>query len=449
MAKKPNGPDETIDARPTKEFFIFMLTKDISLIRAIVDLVDNSWDGANRLKTQIPLKELSIRIDATAESFRISDNCGGISYEVARDYAFRFGRPKEMPLTHHSVGQFGVGMKRSLFKLGTSFRVESNSQDSSFVVKSNTQEWLGKEKWEFEFSDLKFHTPRKQLKDCGTNIIVSDLHEAVSAAFSSDIFISQLKEAIEESHQQNLNSGLAITLNKIPLTARISSLATSSQLKPAHETTEFYSDTESPVTVKLIAGVSSSDPGEAGWTVYCNGRAILNADTTPVTGWGEGNGRTIPRYHNQFARFRGFCFFDCDDASKLPWNTTKTGVDSDSVIYHSVRQRMVEMMRPVIDFLNRLDAEMDQEPDNRYLTSVVASTKSTPITSITASAARSQSFVSPKPPPPSQKPKGPKLRRIQYDKPEDEIEQVMSALGVSTLKDVGIETFDYYRRLEC
>jgi hypothetical protein len=34
-----------IDASPTKELFIYMLVRDISLSRAIIDLVDNSVVG--------------------------------------------------------------------------------------------------------------------------------------------------------------------------------------------------------------------------------------------------------------------------------------------------------------------------------------------------------------------------------------------------------------------
>lgn len=37
----------SIRANPTKEFFITMLTRDIPLDRAILDLIDNSVDAAN------------------------------------------------------------------------------------------------------------------------------------------------------------------------------------------------------------------------------------------------------------------------------------------------------------------------------------------------------------------------------------------------------------------
>src|SRR4051812_32570873 len=110
--------DTTINASPTKEFFIHMLTRDVSLSRAIIDLVDNSVDGARRLRPGGNFTGLTVTIHLSPEEFRIEDNCGGIPVAIARDYAFRFGRPKDAPNTSGSVGQFGVGMKRTFFKLG-------------------------------------------------------------------------------------------------------------------------------------------------------------------------------------------------------------------------------------------------------------------------------------------------------------------------------------------
>ncbi|MGH9433064.1 MAG: hypothetical protein ACRD3T_16150, partial [Terriglobia bacterium] len=46
----PQNQQALINASPTKEFFISMLTRDIPLTRAIIDLVDNSVDGARRLR---------------------------------------------------------------------------------------------------------------------------------------------------------------------------------------------------------------------------------------------------------------------------------------------------------------------------------------------------------------------------------------------------------------
>lgn len=436
--------NKTINARPTKEFFIYMLTKDIKLIRSIIDLIDNSWDGATRIKEDVDANELWIRLEIGPDEFRISDNCGGISYEIAKDYAFRFGRPKEMPQTHHSVGQFGVGMKRSLFKLGKHFRIESKSPKSTFVVVQDVEKWVDAPEWEFEFESVKLFERKRPVTQCGTTITVTDLHESVRTDFASEIFISELKEAIELAHQRNIDQLVSITLNKVPLKAPIARLLQSSDLKSAHQMVSFDDETEAPVTVKIYVGVADSDPHSAGWSIFCNGRLILDADDSLVTGWGEGNGRVIPRYHNQYSRFRGYVFFDCDDASKLPWNTTKTGVDSDSRIYQAVRQRMVQMMRPVIDFLNRLDAEKELELKDRYLTKSIEAARQLKLESIPAAALFSAPAATLR-----RKTSGPKVRRIQYDKEDDKIEAVKKALGVTTLKEVGEGTFDYFFDLEC
>jgi len=43
----------------------------------------------------------------------------------------------------------------------------------------------------------------------------------------------------------------------------------------------------------------------------------------------------------------------------------------------------------------------------------------------------------------------PNLGRIQYNKPLEEIEQVKKCLNVSTLREVGEKTFDYFLQMEC
>ena len=44
-----------IEGNPTKTFFIDMITRDISIKDAIIDLLDNSIDGANNISIHIIL----------------------------------------------------------------------------------------------------------------------------------------------------------------------------------------------------------------------------------------------------------------------------------------------------------------------------------------------------------------------------------------------------------
>lgn len=430
-----------IDASPTKDFFIEMLVKDIPLERSIIDLVDNCVDGALGLRGSGSLDGLWVRIKLDEDSFRIADNCGGISVDLARRYAFRFGRPEGMKSTPRSVGQFGVGMKRALFKLGKRFKVQSTTDTTTFAVEIDVNEWKKKEEWAFEFQELEQGLSEVPEDKRGTIIEVRSLHETVSESFGLENFRTGLIQEMQSAHTLNIERGLHITLNGIPLEIRPLALFESDELQPAYREMKFNKVLPSPVTVRMYAGVSESKPADAGWYVFCNGRMVLEADQTITTGWGEVGGRRIPKYHNQFAMFRGYAFFDSDDAALLPWNTTKTGVDTDSPRFRRVRLEMITLMRPVIDFLNKLDTEKEGEGD-KPLEVAVEAAESTTLSEVEGR----KRFAAPKPAP---SPRPPRTGRISYYKLYDQIDRVKAVLKVGTNRQVGEKTFEYYLEMEC
>ena len=67
--------------------------------------------------------------------------------DTAQKYAFRFGRPEDAPPTTETVGRFGVGMKRALFKMGKMFEVESKTNDDHFQVDVNVADWKRRENY--------------------------------------------------------------------------------------------------------------------------------------------------------------------------------------------------------------------------------------------------------------------------------------------------------------
>lgn len=431
-----------INAWPTKNLFISMLVKDIPLTRSIIDLVDNSVDGARRVKPNGKYEGLWVHVDASSQRFAIRDNCGGIPVDVAQKYAFRFGRPEETDVeeTPHSVGQFGVGMKRALFKLGKKFTVESRTKNARFVVEVDVDEWKRKNEWEFAFKELQENLPDVPDNECGTEIIVTPLHESVAGELSLENYIDKLLVEIEAAHEQSMSDGLRLTLNDKPLQNHPVLAKQSNVILPAYRDSMIEQPDQKPVRVAIFAGIDDSDPTEAGWYVYCNGRMLLAADQSYATGWGEVVNATIPRYHNQFARFRGYVFFDSEDSGLLPWNTTKTGVDVDSPLYGHVRRSMIEIMRPVIDFLNDLDRENDPGVEDRPLQTAVSHLKTVPLSNVKPS----EGFVTKVDTAPRQR-----VGNISYSRPIKEIDRVKKALGVSSLKEVGEETFDYYVRMVC
>lgn len=351
---------EPIDAMPTKELFIDMLTRDIGLVPSIIDLADNSSDGAKKLRGEGSLEGLYTRLTIAPEKFRIEDNCGGISVDTARRYAFRFGRPVGTPSVKHSVGQFGVGMKRAIFKMGRAFRVESKTTSSRFVVEADVNTWATSKEWQFQFSELD--EEERTIGDTGTVVSVTQLNPDVADVFKLETFEIQLRDELQARLQDPISRGLTVSLNGIPVTASPMTILSSDQLLPAYMPLSFGKD-DKAVTIKLFCGVSRSrlkieERAQAGWHVYCNGRLILEADKSNVTGWGaDVDDISIPEFHGQYNYMRGFAYFDSDDPSSLPWNTTKTGLNTDSPVYRATKLHMITMMRPVIDFLNRLKGE--------------------------------------------------------------------------------------------
>jgi HSP90 family molecular chaperone len=99
--------------------------RDIPLIRAIIELVDNSVDGATHLQSNENYKDIWIKISFNKEYFKIEDNCGGITVNEAEEYAFKFGRDNDAEVTPKSIGRFGIGMKRAFFKMEKKIKVES------------------------------------------------------------------------------------------------------------------------------------------------------------------------------------------------------------------------------------------------------------------------------------------------------------------------------------
>src|SRR6185295_4531117 len=107
------------------------------------------------------------------DRFLIEDNCEGIPIEVAKTYAFHFGRPdhREERILKHGIGLYGIGMKRAVFKLGNRVNVRSSTQREGFVVDFAVSEWAEKEEWDFPMERLA--NPGR----AGTKIEVREPHE--------------------------------------------------------------------------------------------------------------------------------------------------------------------------------------------------------------------------------------------------------------------------------
>jgi hypothetical protein len=426
-----------VDASPTKAFFVDIITKDIQLDEAIQDLVDNCVDGAKRLRPgdNPNFTDLFVAIEISPDRFSIRDNCGGIPLDIARRYAFKFGRAAGFAPTTRSVGQFGIGMKRALFKMGEHFTVRSKEPDWEYEIDVDIQSWTEDDiNWDFDIRNL-IPGPHA-VADTGTELEVTPLQTPVADTFRQGIFLADLRQDIRIRQQQPMRWGLQITLNGEAIIPSDVQLKQGDVVKPAFRR---YTDDlggTAPLVTRLYAGVADSSRAHAGWYIFCNGRCVLEADQSKATGWSDVSdaGVGMPKYHGQFARFRGYAFLDSDDASILPWNTTKTGLDPETDAYRRLRGRLIEIARPVIDFLNALDAESDFEDPDKILTQGLARTPSIALERLPSR----DVFIYQTPPP-----RGPAMGSINYKKPRAEIEALRDRLQVPSLRAVGERSFEF------
>ncbi|WP_420414378.1 ATP-binding protein [Roseibium sp.] len=363
-------------ASPTKEFFVKMLTRDIELEDAILDLLDNCLDGVVRsissaTITDLPYSGFEAKLTISPEHFSIEDNCGGIPIDIAKKYAFTMGRPPNAGNTiPGTIGMYGIGMKRAIFKLGTDGFVESFNDESFWVEFSS--KWMASEDWD----DLPmYELPSEQLAQGHTKISVLELAEEVKSRFGDANWVDDFKRKVAQHYALIIAKGFSVRIGTPeefkedvkPIEAESFSLLSSnngddesSKISP-----HYYTGEIDGVKIEIFAGLyrellsqSELDTEEetrgstdsAGWTVACNDRVVIWKDKTKLTGWGEAS---VPNYHGQFIPITGIVLFSANDTRKLPLTTTKRGIDAASNVFLSAKDHMRTATKAMTTFTNK------------------------------------------------------------------------------------------------
>lgn len=438
---------------PSKELFIDMLVKDLSLRDAIGDLVDNSVDAANKCAgiSKTDLSKFLVNITFDKNHFNISDNAGGIEEDVARKYAFKLGKPKDYKPGNHTIGQFGIGMKRAFFKIGEHIAVDSVAVNSDFKLNISVNEWKNRrdlKDWDFTFDNVNLK--KHAIKDTKTIIQITELKEDAKKQFSDPQFLIDLTNEISLEHQFAINKGLRIKINsdKLLVAPKIT-LISDKDFKPSYWSHVFPNG----LKAEILVGISEDKGEEGGWYIFCNDRLILGPDTTEVTGWKGGRGQSgregkeLPKYHDQYFRFRGYVFFNADDASKLPWTTSKTGIDPDSTEYTFVKVKMIQLAKQVKELMDNLKNERvkDNPTEKQLLNRRVEKADNTAVVEVSKillNKAKLPTIY--KYPKELFNPPAKGETRISYTKPTKNVRLVMEYFSASTANDAGSATFDYF-----
>lgn len=435
------------DANPTKAFFVRMITRDIALEDCILDLLDNSVDSAWELEGGRPsgldegvdLSAYRIEIVANGDRFRMTDNCGGITLDQAAKYAFTFGRKDDAEIENYSIGVYGIGMKRAVFKIGERISITSTyrSHDAieAFRVPIDVKQWLDDEShsWDFDIEQADpFDAP-------GVEIEISNLIDGSKNSFGNPLYIQNLRRTIARDYALHLHRGLVVVLNGEQIKGWNIEVRSGGDFEPMRSSyTEEFDGVE--VRIEILAGMAapppeSSEPDEgerrderSGWYIICNGRIVLAADRSAVSGWGTD---AWPQWHPQYAGFLGLIFFTSERASALPLTTTKRSVDVSAPVFRQARPKMREASRSWIDYTNArkqgLDAARTAE----------SQAKPVSIFAVIERPAVGVPVFTPKP--------RVQIANINYAVPLTKLRALAQGLGDINLsyRDVGLKSFEY------
>lgn len=444
------------NAYPRKQFFLEMFTRDISLEDCILDLIDNSMDALIRtdnidisgsilhdVNGGVPHRSKKlpeIAVSYSNEALQITDTCGGISRKHALEEVFNFGH--SAGTVGGQLGAYGIGLKRAIFKIGNQFSMKSQTPHEGFSISLNIKDWSQEDEdlddWRIP---LVYISGTGSPDRAGTTISIKDLRPEVRMRLDDGSLETRLPLVIAQTYSLFLGRYVTLKLNKSLVEPFQIPLAGSEEVQIAHDEFE-----DGDVKVILFASLAARGPRKewryenAGWYVACNGRIVVAADKTDLTGWGSG---ALPSFHSKYRGFVGLAFFQSQNPLDLPWTTTKRGLNRESPIYQKARNRMRGLARPIMTFLDKMyPSDAAEEPEEREIADRV---KPSDIRKAAAKPLATFNVVT------ASRLKPKTTLRIQYDAEANDVERIKKHLRRPSMKpnEIGKHTFDYFLKTEC
>ena len=342
-----SGKGFVVDTHPTKRVVVTSLTRDATVQACIFDLIDNSIDAARDIilartdnDTAGGMPEsyagFNVSLSFSGSGVKITDNCGGIPVETLKNMVLRFGAVSVHEL---GIGVFGVGLNRALFKLGGVSYLNTDTGKQRSALKLEVESYLASDDWGLPAEEFSSNGV------VGTEVDITQPPPEIARDFSDADWRQAMFDEIGQRYSRFLQRGMSISVNTTEAEEYEPDLRENGPFPIEHR---FYKTAEG-VSVLIRCGehvdhrfsdekdynkVANADlTSEFGWTVLCNDRAVLVSDTGRKTGW-DG------KFHSEFYGFVGTVSFIASDASKLPWNTTKTDVDLNSATYQMTLEDM-------------------------------------------------------------------------------------------------------------
>ncbi len=444
---------ELVSFQPTKKLFIHILTRDIDIRDCIFELLDNAVDSYTINEID---EKREIRLNFDKNELSIFDNCGGIDKKKLQEEVFRFGT-KDFLNHAPTIGLYGIGLKRSIFKLGELIVFETDDGKDYCKLEIDVNDWLkkkdeeGNDMWDIPLTETSTSRLINGQKPF-TRIKVKKLRYETIESFVPE-FERNLKETVKIYYSRYIQRDkINFFINNEKQSGFEIKVKASDDFKPVKVEEEYegikiaifcWLDLREEQTKRYV-----KEPGHQGWNVFMNERLVIFDDTSEDTGW-TGEKPFLPKVHNIYNQFRGVVLLNTNNPSKLPINTSKNGFNTEDRIYHHLLNLMVKVARPFIDFLsdkyNKQKEKIDEKEDELLKTISKDSEEEKKIieTSIDDTKTEYQSTFTPPETAIVTRPVIPQTR-ISFKKPRRQVDIMKKVLKVRTNWQVGEKTFDYF-----
>mgnify|MGYP003945501897 CR=1 FL=1 len=351
-----------IDTGVNPNFLESTLTEDINPLASIFDLIDNSIDAArdHLLQSKHATDEyglpadysgykIHIRIDS--DSIRILDNCLGIEEEVLSKKIFLIA-----DTSNHSfgIGHYGVGLKRALLKFGSNYALSTDTGRAAFKARFDRQSFGGSRNKKINADAYSSNKLRKAL------FCISKLKPEVKYEISSNQWFDNAITEFSTRYAIFVSKGLQITVRSLihhkfcEVGVMLPKLRTNGNFPPIKKNPM----TIEGVQVYIESGIHEKYyfPTEPGYSLtinrsltkyfglyfICNDRVIVASSLSPSHGW-------TAIWHSEYNGFVCVVRFVSENSGKMPWNTAKTEMRTDSTIFLKAKAQL----QPSADFYRK------------------------------------------------------------------------------------------------
>lgn len=190
-----------------------ILTKDVSTLEAIYDLIDNSIDAARNSifsKKNYEVDDFglpknyegySVYIDIKENFFSISDNCFGIVEDSLIKKTFVIAEPSSHD---YGIGQYGIGLKRSLLKIGNTYYFKIDNGKNSYTANFNNESFANQKQLVANVD--------KSSGNIITIFTVTDLKQEVTNDIKNDKWLKKAIQGLEDRYSIYFSKGFEVHL---------------------------------------------------------------------------------------------------------------------------------------------------------------------------------------------------------------------------------------------